>query len=43
MGQTLQQHHDRVQKEFVTPLRAFLEVDVKNAMVRSWDGRVATL
>ena len=34
MGQALLLYHSRVQKEFLTPLRAFLEVDVKNVMVR---------
>ena len=33
MGQALLLYHNRVQKEFITPLRAFLEVDVKNVMV----------
>ena len=34
MGQALLLYHSRVQREFLTPLRAFLEVDVKNVMVR---------
>lgn len=34
MGQALVLCHSRVQKEFLTPLRAFLEVDIKNVMVR---------
>jgi endophilin-B len=32
MGQALLVYHSRVQKEFLTPLKAFLEVDVKNVM-----------
>ena len=38
MGQALLVYHSRVQKEFLTPLKAFLEVDVKNVMVRRWQG-----
>lgn len=34
MGQALLFYHSRVQKEYLTPLRAFLEVDIKNIMVR---------
>ena len=35
LGQALLLYHSRVQKEFLTPLKAFLEVDVKNIMVRT--------
>ena len=34
MGQALLHYHSRVVKEFITPLRAFLEVDIKNVLVR---------
>ena len=34
LGQALVLYHSRVQKEYLTPLRAFLEVDIKNIMVR---------
>ena len=33
MGQALMLYHNKVQKEFITPLKAFLEVDVKNILV----------
>ena len=33
IGTSWKLFRDRVQKEFTTPLKAFLEVDVKNAMV----------
>ena len=35
LGQSLLQYHGRLQREFVTPLKAFVEVDIKNALV-SW-------
>ncbi len=33
IGTSWKLFRDRVQKEFSTPLKAFLEVDVKNALV----------
>ena len=36
IGQALTQFHERVERDFVTPLKAFLEVDIKNAMVGGW-------
>ena len=33
IGTSWKLFRDRVQKEFTTPLKAFLEVDVKNALV----------
>ena len=34
LGQAMLQYHSRMQMEFITPLKAFLEVDIKNVLVR---------
>ena len=43
LGQADKQFQEKVQAEFITPLKAFLEVDIKAAVVRRKDAHFCPL